>query len=150
MNTNPCIAIIYCPPVFKFIHLIVWKILYKRFLFVSKWPLWLSTFDPVTLSMKSSPCHMVCKNTSAIWPHGLKIQNSFINPNPIGGGGGPPRPPPLDDSRDNSRTRRTTAAPFADFFLSSLAQLLRPNLSHPRIPFLSHAPSKNFRQPQNC
>ena len=68
---------------------------------------------------------------------------------PGGGGGGGRNPPPLDISRDISATRKALAATFYDFFLSSIAQLLRPNLARPRIPFLSHAPLKKNCQPQN-
>ena len=51
---------------------------------------------------------------------------------PLGGG---LYGPPLDVSRDYSAMQDALAATFHDFFLSSIAQLLRTNLSLPRIPF---------------
>ena len=64
--------------------------------------------------------------------------------------GGGHNGPPLDISRYKSAARNFLTAPFADFLLSSLAQLLRPNLSRPRLQFLSHAPSKKCCQAENC
>ena len=55
---------------------------------------------------------------------------------------------PLDVSRRSSETRNGLAAQFHEFFLSSIAQLLRPNLSRPRIPFLGHASLKKFVNPK--
>jgi len=68
----------------------------------------------------------------------------------MGRGGGAIMAPPLDISRYKSAARNFLTAPFDDFLLSSLAQLLRPNLSRPRLPFLSHAPSKKCCQAENC
>ena len=62
-----------------------------------------------------------------------------LNPKRAGGGGGGRIPPPLDVSRNMSAMHRAVDTPFHDFFLSSLAQLLRPNLRHPGTRFQSYA-----------
>ena len=55
--------------------------------------------------------------------------------------------PPLNDSCDISGTDRDCAAKFYDFFLSSLAQLLRPNSRHTGIASRRHV---TFNETMSC
>ena len=72
------------------------------------------------------------------FPHQVGIWGIWAL-NPKKTGGGPKRPPPLDIFRENSVTQKYRAATFHDFFLSSLAQLLRPNLRRQGTRFRSYA-----------
>ena len=57
---------------------------------------------------------------------------------PGGGGGGGLRSPPLDIFHDNFLTQENLALKFCDFFLSSLAQLLKEIFRKSDLPLQSH------------
>ena len=67
----------------------------------------------------------------------------FLTLIPLGGGF---LGPPLDIFREKSGTRKARATNFSDFFISSLAQLLRPNSRRPGMRFRRYAHLKKIRR----
>ena len=65
---------------------------------------------------------------------------------PLGGG---TLCPPLDIFRDKSETRKARAMILCDFFVLSLAQLLRPNLRWPGVWLRRYARLKKICQAKN-